>query len=58
MADTENAQPGTRRVTNLFVPDDLADEIDALAKTDVRQFRGEVIALLREAVAARKRRAA
>jgi hypothetical protein len=54
MADT--VEDGTRR-TNLEVPPDLVTDIDELARADLRKFKPEIIALLREAVAARKRRA-
>lgn len=49
MADT------VRRVTNLELPADLAEEIDALASADMRKPKPEIVVLLREAVAARGR---
>ncbi len=42
--------------TNLEVPDDLREEIEAEAEADLRKYKPEIIALLREAVADRKRR--
>lgn len=52
MADTDAATSARR--TNLEIPGDLAEEIDALAREDMRTFRPEVVTLLREAVTARK----
>ncbi len=42
--------------TNLAVPDDLREDIEACAKGDLRPYKAEIIVLLREAVETRKKK--
>lgn len=44
--------------TRLSVPDDIKDRIDVEAKADRRTYKGEILALVEEALDARDKKAA
>lgn len=44
------------RRTDLAVPDDLREAIEREARVDLRTYKAEILALLREAIEARARR--